>query len=137
MQALKDAGLPDAEARSKQYPHEFSGGMRQRALIAIGLAAAPQLLIADEPTSALDVTVQRKILDHLEKEIKQLGTALLFITHDLGLAAERASHLVVMHRGRVVESGPARDILNDPRHPYTRRLVDAAPSLASKRIEID
>ena len=137
MKALSDAGLPNAEARSKQYPHEFSGGMRQRALIAIGLAAGPQLLIADEPTSALDVTVQRRILDHLEKETQELGTSTLFITHDLGLAAERASHLVVMHRGRVVESGPAREILNDPRHPYTQRLVNAAPSLASRRIEIN
>lgn len=136
MQALKDAGLPDAPRRSKQYPHEFSGGMRQRALIAIGLASHPDLLIADEPTSALDVTVQRKILDHLAAETKQLGTAVLFITHDLGLAAERASHLVVMHRGRVVESGPALQILNDPQHPYSKRLVNAAPSLSSQRIEI-
>lgn len=136
MEALKLAGLPDAPRRAKQYPHEFSGGMRQRALIAIGLAANPELLIADEPTSALDVTVQRRILDHLQEETRQLGTAVLFITHDLGLAAERASHLVVMHRGRVVESGPALDILNDPQHPYTKRLVNAAPSLASQRIEI-
>lgn len=137
MQALKDAGLPDAERRSKQFPHEFSGGMRQRALIAIGLAAAPKLLIADEPTSALDVTVQRQILDHLAEETKQLGTAVLFITHDLGLAAERASHLVVMHRGRVVESGSAAEILANPQHPYTQRLVNAAPSLASTRIKVN
>lgn len=131
---LEEAGLPDAARRSKQYPHEFSGGMRQRALIAMGLAARPKLLIADEPTSALDVTVQKQILDHLDHLTKELGNAVLFITHDLGLAAERAEHLIVMHRGRIVESGPSRSILRDPRHPYTQRLVKAAPSLASSRI---
>ncbi|WP_422390608.1 dipeptide ABC transporter ATP-binding protein [Arthrobacter sp. N1] len=131
---LSAAGLPDAGERAKQYPHEFSGGMRQRALIAIGLACQPRLLIADEPTSALDVTVQRTILDQIETMTEQLGTSVLLITHDLGLAAERASQLVVMHRGRVVETGPADQLLNDPQHPYTQSLVRAAPSVAAVRL---
>ncbi len=135
IEVLKEAGLADADQRLRQFPHEFSGGMRQRVLIGIGLSSDPKLLIADEPTSALDVTVQKKILDHLETLVQERNTAVIFITHDLGLAAERAENLVVMHRGKIVESGPAREILQNPQHPYTQRLVAAAPSLASKRIQ--
>ncbi|QIM17166.1 ABC transporter ATP-binding protein [Leucobacter insecticola] len=134
IEVLQQAGLQDAEKRMKQFPHQFSGGMKQRALIGIGLAADPQLLIADEPTSALDVTVQRVVLDHLAKMTSELGTAVVFITHDLGLAAERAEKLIVMYKGNIVESGPSREILQHPQHPYTKRLVAAAPSLASRRI---
>ena len=135
VEVLQQAGLKDADKRMHQYPHQFSGGMRQRALIGIGLAADPKLLIADEPTSALDVTVQRVILDHMADLTREKGTSVLLITHDLGLAAERASRLIVMQHGEIVEAGPSREILQNPQHPYTQRLVAAAPSIASQRIQ--
>ncbi|RUP04828.1 MAG: ABC transporter ATP-binding protein [Mycobacterium sp.] len=132
VQLLADAGMPNPDKQAGRYPHQLSGGMCQRALIAIGLAGRPQLLIADEPTSALDVTVQRQVLDHLQRLTDELGTALLLITHDLALAAERAERVVVMHHGTVVESGAAQAILREPRHEYTRRLVAAAPSVTAR-----
>lgn len=133
VQLLAEAGLPDPEVQARRYPHQLSGGMCQRALIAIGLAGRPRLLIADEPTSALDATVQRQVLDHLTRLTRDLDTALLLITHDLELAAERAEFVVVMRRGTVMEAGPAREILNHPQHEYTKALVAASPGRASRR----
>ena len=132
---MSEAGIPDAESRRRSYPHEFSGGMRQRILIAIALSGEPDLIIADEPTSALDVTVQKQILDHLQKLVTERGTSLLFVTHDLGVAGERTDTILVMHEGRVVERGTPAQVLRDPQHEYTKALVKAAPSVVVQERE--
>lgn len=126
---LEMVGIPGASERMRQYPHEFSGGMRQRAMIAIALTLYPKLLIADEPTTALDVTIQAEIIDLLKEIQKKTGMTIVLITHDLGIVADFASDIVVMYAGSVVETGPAEDIFYHPAHPYTDALLRAVPRL--------
>jgi peptide/nickel transport system ATP-binding protein len=132
--ALEHAAVPDPPRRAEQYPHQLSGGLRQRVMIAMAVAAAPGILIADEPTTALDVTVQAQILELLRKLRAELQLSLLFITHDLGVVAQIADRVAVMYAGRIVEEGPASQVLRHPRHPYTEGLLRAAPRLDSGKL---
>jgi len=129
LDALRLAAVPEPETRAEQFPHQLSGGLRQRAMIAMALAAGPRLLIADEPTTALDVTVQKQILDLLDRLRRGLQLGLLFITHDLGVVAQVAERVAVMYAGRIIEEGPARNVLAKPLHPYTQGLLKASPKL--------
>ncbi|MGW1750209.1 dipeptide ABC transporter ATP-binding protein [Streptomyces sp. NPDC002092] len=133
VEVLDRVGIPDAQRRSRSRPHEFSGGMRQRALIAMALACEPELLIADEPTTALDVTVQAQILDLLHTLREETGMGLLLVTHDVGVAAESVDEVLVMRHGRVVEHGPVTDVLDAPTEPYTRALLAAVPRVDARR----
>ena len=126
---LDQVGIPSARLRLKDYPHQFSGGMRQRAMIAMALACEPKLLIADEPTTALDVTIQAQILDLLRELVSERDTALMLITHDLGVVAGMCERVNVMYAGTIVESGAARQIFEEPRHPYTLGLLESIPRL--------
>ncbi|MBO8170124.1 MAG: ABC transporter ATP-binding protein [Thermoanaerobacteraceae bacterium] len=132
LELLKMVGIPNAEKRIDQYPHEFSGGMRQRAMIAMALACEPKLLIADEPTTALDVTIQAQILDLMKDLQQKLGTAIIIITHDLGVVADMCQRILVMYAGQVVEEGSVRDIFYNPQHPYTWGLLKSVPRMDNK-----
>jgi len=133
IEMLTAVGISSPEQRVDEYPHQLSGGMRQRAMIAMALSCHPSLLIADEPTTALDVTIQAQVLDLMNDLRKKFGASILFITHDLGVIAKMADHVVVMYLGKIVESAPVRDIFKDPKHPYTHGLMNSIPSLKMSR----
>ena len=130
---LKKVGIPAPEARMKCYPHELSGGMQQRVMIAMALASNPSILVADEPTTALDVTIQAQILDLLKQLRDEQGMSIILVTHNLGIVAEMADRVCVMYAGRIAETAPVRELLNDPRHPYTKALLKAVPVLGGEK----
>jgi peptide/nickel transport system ATP-binding protein len=133
IQLLKDTGIPAAEQRIDHYPHQFSGGMRQRVVIALALAAEPQLIVADEPTTALDVSIQAQIIQLLKTICKQRGAAVMLITHDMGVIAETCDRVAVMYAGRVAEIGPVHEVINQPAHPYTKGLMACIPDMSEDR----
>jgi len=133
IQLLRDTGIPAAEARIDHYPHQFSGGMRQRVVIALALAAEPQLIVADEPTTALDVSIQAQIISLLKRLCKEKGAAVMLITHDMGVIAETCDRVAVMYAGRMVEIGPVHDVIHQPAHPYTVGLMGSIPSIEDDR----
>jgi oligopeptide/dipeptide ABC transporter ATP-binding protein len=135
IEMLKLVGIPSPDKRIDDYPHQLSGGMRQRVMIAMALSCNPQVLIADEPTTALDVTIQAQILDLLRELQAKVGMGLILITHDLGVVAEMAHEVVVMYAGRVVEQGSVREIFKNPKMPYTRGLLNSIPSMSKGRLE--
>ncbi|WP_026692244.1 ABC transporter ATP-binding protein [Peribacillus kribbensis] len=134
---LKQVGIPMPEKRMKQYPHELSGGMRQRVMIAIALACSPKLLIADEPTTALDVTIQAQILDLLNDLKEEFETSVIMITHDMGVVAEVADRVIVMYAGEVIEEGSVEELFNDPQHPYTRGLLASVPNVDDPEFKLN
>ena len=136
VEMLNLVGVSDPELRTEQYPHELSGGMRQRVMIAMALMCSPKLLIADEPTTALDVTIQAQILDLLNSLRSKLGMAILMITHDLGVVAETCSQVVVMYAGRIIERGPVAEVFGDPKHPYTKALIASSPRDAARQSQL-
>ncbi|MBI2853065.1 MAG: ABC transporter ATP-binding protein [Chloroflexi bacterium] len=133
IELLRMVGIRDADRRLRSYPHQFSGGMRQRVMIAMALSCNPEILIADEPTTALDVTTQAQILDMMTSLAQQMGTALLLITHNLGIVARYADRINIMYEGKLVESGTADDIFSSPTHAYTRKLLECVPRIDKKR----
>jgi peptide/nickel transport system ATP-binding protein len=130
---LKETGIPAAEARVDQYPHQFSGGMRQRVVIALALAANPKLIVADEPTTALDVSIQAQIISLLKRLCREHGAAVMLVTHDMGVIAETCDRVAVMYAGRIVEVGPVHDVINAPKHPYTVGLMGSIPAMDEDR----
>ena len=133
---LAEVGIPAPEARYQNYPHHFSGGMRQRVVIALALAAEPRLLIADEPTTALDVSIQAQIIALLKRLAAERGAAVMLITHDMGVIAETAHRVAVMYAGRIVEVGPVRDVIHSPKHPYTVGLMGSIPKVSSEQKQL-